>query len=63
MHGMNELCSSDRRFDLSEAHKMNITHVIFKGMMDVIKVDGTVDVPIPRTFTSDKQHTGVSAKV
>ena len=61
MNGINELHSSDR-FDLSEAREINISRVISDRMISEIRVGGPADVPIPRTFASDKRHTGISAQ-
>jgi hypothetical protein len=56
-----------KRFDLSEAREIHLTRVMAERLISEIRVseigvDEPADVPLPRTFTSDKRHTGVSAK-
>ena len=52
-------------FDLSIPNdNQDITRTIAERLISEVRVGGEEipDVPIPRTFTSDKRHTGVSAQ-
>ena len=56
MHG------TAKRFDLPEAREVLLARVMAERLISEIGVDKPADVPLPRTFTSDKSYTGVSAK-
>ncbi len=51
-----------QRFDLSDAREAHLTRDMATRLISEVRVEGPADIPLPRTFASDKRHTGISAQ-
>ena len=51
-----------QRFDLSDAREAHLTRDMATSVISEVRVEGSADIPLPRSFSSVKRHTGISAK-